>query len=853
MEFDNICTVVQGLFKSLETKLNKKLAEIDPSLDHEDYIFEIIEGLTETIKEHELDGLQLKKVHMLLLLNSDFSNINLLDEDKNFCHVLNVLPKISKYLYFQLVTQMKWHNYLREVVLHFPEVIVYEIVHSINDYMNYISLDCALAFFYSLIDGMLNKILHIQNTCKYRTQKFVKLFVPLVQYNFNELIDGANWDRDKKYQYLGYTVRMYLDLVESCVKKLQNPEFSPDPFYEANVNYTYSKWGMTSSTTNWGYYCLRFVATKADEFVKLVSVDIYISWTEVEVKDAVGKTLQMSIRETAYTCQEAIRTIQHLYDVIPGLSSLDSCLATIAVRPVTEDEEIKEADANTIVINLLNPKRTQIKWLRGLIEKGIFESATYMKVIADNSSLIDYDTSLLLINKAFEYLETNSVDPNDLATIRQTIFISVKSLKRSDQTLLLARFCELYGNKSPLIGPDFHNRATQFFNRLVNDDSKKQEFYNEVICLAIESREMFIRRALDECWSSKAKTTLIMEYIEFVSPICLIISEETGLPLILTKVISLLDEMKNSPEAIHDNFVHLVKKLSEVKLINPSLFLYNHILPLIEKCHLEKDWNYLNYYLDLIEMILPIVRPSMVKFISIIAKTLNKLRPKVPNFKTENVEITEKCINILTSSVQNVLRAKTSEDEEIVQLRALGESLSALTWQYMIPIWKNWGKDLPIDTHGLLIWTKPGFGHGEALNDLNNEVRLHLVMSMVKILPQLTTREWERIGSGTKSLSVIIPTFKVLADCALVWFQVPFMLQNVLLLSHNITNFLNFTQKIVIPRLNVANEKDTAEVVDKMSQIMEQLPEELSKTKMPDLQRLKMEALGENKHPVHAN
>lgn len=36
-------------------------------------------------------------------------------------------------------------------------------------------------------------------------------------------------------------------------------------------------------------------------------------------------------------------------------------LESIALRPITEDEEVAAADPNTLVINILNPKRTQVR------------------------------------------------------------------------------------------------------------------------------------------------------------------------------------------------------------------------------------------------------------------------------------------------------------------------------------------------------------------------------------------------------------------------------------------------------------------------------------------------------------
>lgn len=88
----------------------------------------------------------------------------------------------------------------------------------------------------------------------------------------------------------------------------------------------------------------------------------------------------MCVREAAYKTRQAITGVGDLHNSVAGLTALEKRLIEIELKPTTEEDEIAKADADTILMNLFNPKKTQAKWLRGLINIGIFESAPHMKV-----------------------------------------------------------------------------------------------------------------------------------------------------------------------------------------------------------------------------------------------------------------------------------------------------------------------------------------------------------------------------------------------------------------------------------------------------------------------------------------
>ncbi|CAB0003546.1 unnamed protein product [Nesidiocoris tenuis] len=490
MDFDNVCTMIQGYLRSLQKSVGVQFCDVNR--DHEDEIDTIAKTLETLAKETPLDADNSRSVHMLLLLNTKWEHSAFFVEDRNFCHLLNTVPTLSPYLYFKLTSKLGWHEFLGEAVLHMPEFFVREIVTVLEPELKYIEPKTAAPLVYSLLSNLFHKIMYLQERCQNRLIEFVKMFTAIAKFNFEEFIAEMGGTKMERHQYWGYVYRMLLDLIEFCIQKFVDCKIAENEFYASLCEYDYSGWPQLKTVSCRGRHCLGIVANNCIAVSDNVSIDTYLSWTEIDIMDdGVEKTLQTCVRESAYKARHAISTIPDLHNTITGIKVLEDRLRKIELKPTTEDDEIAKADADTILVNLFNPKMNQKKWLRGLINIGVFESAPHMKVVSENARLLDVESMNLLLNSAVKYVSHNSIEEDDHALVRNTLKTCLRSLGPSDQLEVLSTFTKAYSLTTPLLSPTFAQRVTHLFNKIVNDEENKDEI--EIACeMEIISAEKFL-------------------------------------------------------------------------------------------------------------------------------------------------------------------------------------------------------------------------------------------------------------------------------------------------------------------------------------------------------------------------
>uniref|UniRef100_A0A0K8SV43 Uncharacterized protein n=1 Tax=Lygus hesperus TaxID=30085 RepID=A0A0K8SV43_LYGHE len=683
MEFDNVCTNMQGNLRSLQKSFGIKFCDVDR--DHDEEVGKIAQTLESLIKERSMDQDSIRRMHMLPLLNTKWEHMAYFEEDKHYCHLLNSIPVLSRYLYFKLVSTLQWHVYLGEVVLHFPEFLVREILTSLEADLKYIDSKCAVPFVYSLLSNLFHKIMYLQEHCKHRVTEFVKIFTSISKFNFEGIIAEMDCSQEKKHQYWGYVYRMLLDLVRFCIERIQNWEIKSDDFYAYSCDYNYAVWPQAKYESCRGKLCLGTIANKCIAVSEIVSVHVYMSWMEVDIiEDFVEKTLQTCVRETAYKTRQAIASVPELHNSVAGLTVLEKRIAEIELKPVTEEDEIAKSDADTILMNLFNPKKTQAKWLRGLINIGIFESAPHMKVVSENACLIDADTMTVLLNSAVKYISNISIEETEHEIIRNTLKTCLKALSPPDQLTVLSKFTKANCMMSPLVSPSFTDRTTVLFNKIVKDDENTDDLHTEMVWLAIENCEALFKRAINECLSSRHKAALIMSLIQFIAPAADYTIPPNNLSLSFNHILTLMKTVKDSSSLkLKDDFLHIVQIACEMKICSAENLLYDHITPMMAPAMSELKANDMNYFLDIILVLEPLCKPCKVLYIALLIKVLNRFRPKINNFSMQLVSISTKCITLLENAMTEVERRDQGND--IKWLKSMAEKVLRSPHSTLLP------------------------------------------------------------------------------------------------------------------------------------------------------------------------
>lgn len=851
MEFDSLFTAVQGILRSHQNTTVVPFVRVNK--DNDIVSKNIVDSMANLISELSLKEEHKRKINLLLIVNTDFPSIATLEDDKNFWHLLGCLPKLSSYLYFRIATELDFHVYVGESIRLCPEYLSIEVLQAINDHLKYINPPVAISFLQSLYEGIFQKIVELQKNGKEASiiQKFVKIFKDVTSLNIKELIVALPWELEKKYIYFGYLTQMFLLLLRSCIVKMKiECDGNDSEIYDFNVDYDYSKWDECQREINWTNHCLSILVGKCADAVMAISVDIYMSWCEEDIKGSVDKTLQTAVREAAYTCREEIRSICHLNDDISSLKVLETSLNNIALQPTTEDDEIRKADAETIVINLLNPKRTQVKWLKGLIcIPGIFQSTTYMKVIQDSAHLFDLEVAKVLLDSLLDFLSMSQC-PRDFFEEAKIFFFScIKKQPLSLQLELLTYYVDSRNYSNLIERENFQEALTASLNKLSAISENKDEMISEIVMLCFENCEILVSTLLKECLSSNMKADLLLDLLTHIKPLANMPCSNSSLSLTCNTTIHLMDTVITSLDKKKDSFVQLVRKLCALDLLNGNIFFPTHVLPRFEESLNENNIQGIVFFLDLLSIYvdqssLPVNSTALLAFFT---KCLDNLRPGISNFSIERMLATSKTIEIVRKITNKIINTKDKEDDEIAWLRNMSMNLKPISRIHVGGLWRKWGQDVP----SLPDWVKEGLGLGDQLLSPSPIERRDIVTATVKVLPTLTLSEWYLLGSlDTVKSDLIFPTVEAIVDSILVAIQVPFLLKNLQIIHNMLINFFQYIWEKVIPKVKTMGKgKDNKRLRDRLAHLQEVLPEELQKSRAPQMQLI-LQAINEPSNEI---
>lgn len=385
---------------------------------------------------------------------------------------------MSPYLFLEIVSNLNFQSYIGEALRLCPEYLSFEIFEEINNHLKILNPEVAVPLLHSVYESIFFKIVRLQkeNRPSIIIKKFVNIFKEAVSFDIKELIDQLDLKEGKRNIYLGYYLQMLLLLLKNCILSTKGSHVEKIDVYDFNVDFDYDKWGECTGELNWINHSLGLLVVKCSDRVMAISVDMYLSWCEEDIKGCIDKTLQTAVREAAYCCREELRSILHLSDNVCSLKQLESSLNNIALQPLTEDDEIKKADAETIVMNLLNPKKTQTKWLKGLIQlPDIFQSSTYMRVILHSSHFFDLEVAQVLLDCLLNFLSTSSCPGEFSEDAKNLFFNCIKKQPLQIQLDLLDYYLKKRNSSNLLQREKFNEVLTTTLNKVSTANENKTE------------------------------------------------------------------------------------------------------------------------------------------------------------------------------------------------------------------------------------------------------------------------------------------------------------------------------------------------------------------------------------------
>ncbi|KAL1130885.1 hypothetical protein AAG570_012126 [Ranatra chinensis] len=778
MDFDSLFVRLQGALMGAEKMISTSFSQLDK--DFADEVKEVIKAISDVLDNPKEQVEDCRRVHLLIILNTDFSTVPLIEADDNYCHLLNTLPQFSTYLYFKVMGHFQWFDFLGEVIVHCPEALSLDVLKCIDAHMKELEVCHLSSFLYTLYSSLFDKVSRLQKSESLnRKHKFVKVFQNFSAFSISDVLQSTDWKMTVRHQFMGKIIRMFLLLLKACISRYKEGSLSyQQDIYNIMIVFDYSKWECTKHEIDWVGHCLNVLMSKCKKLAMDISVDMYMSWCELDIEE--NKTLQTAIRETAYSCAEALSELN--VEDFPDLPMLSSTLQNIALKPKSEDDEINCADIEAIIVNLKNPKKNQEKWFFAFLNSPkLFSNSVYVSIIEDHLSLFNMEHIILLISKFIYYVQSNSNDKEYVSRIKNILSESIKQLPLINQVPLLTEFYEKHGNTSLMKDEGFENNLTEILNKIVDNAEKKEESGNEVI-----------KRLLESSLNSKEKCNITLSLFTDLVPL--------------------------STLRIGENDQTRVSTFVAIQMLKSAEKLLPH----------EKD-NYI--YLPFIDGSAGcdvILKP--VVLLAFLIQVLNKCRYKPNIFIPHSAQACENCITLIHLMVDKMLAKKTSIDSEILWLRNMASSCSSFTWYHVRKLWTLWNDPLPNDDYGIMRWFEPNLGQKDFSN-ITSEERATLVTSICKILPMLTTCEWKILG-GSKNSKVDIKEsdlFHILADGVLVLSQVPIMVKNLSCLSQVVSNFLSFIKFRTVPAIENELVGDPIAVFEKLAIITTEIPAEIVK------------------------
>ena len=169
--------------------------------DNEVEIKEILKVVKDLVVAKELQDKDSRRVHLLLVLNTDFSVTQLIEADENYCHLLGTIPQLSPYLYLTITKHLKWNKFMGEVILHCPEALSVDLLKCIDTHINVVEVGNLVSFLRSLYDYLFQKIVLLAE-CEslHKKYKFVKIFQQVLAIPVKDILDQNELYQEKRYE-----------------------------------------------------------------------------------------------------------------------------------------------------------------------------------------------------------------------------------------------------------------------------------------------------------------------------------------------------------------------------------------------------------------------------------------------------------------------------------------------------------------------------------------------------------------------------------------------------------------------------------------------------------------------------
>ncbi|CAG2057569.1 unnamed protein product, partial [Timema podura] len=434
-----------------------------------------ISGITDIDKRHEL----LRRIHFFLVLNSDLSMVDELMDDQNYGHLSNCAPLLSLPLLMEVVWGLSLLEYLAETLVFAPPCLIIEL------------LDAALAKINSLQpESILEPINKLSHSVFLRVQtlkdcdpniKNIKLkifaqFKTLLSYFMGaNAVKLQSWTTDELNTHAGYAMESLLQMVCNCLSSYSAPSVHKEELvqmYDVHYSYDCSKLceGEKVRDISTEHFIDELLSVCKSNF-SAITVDKWLFWTEHDSQIEPNKNLQCVIAEKMYICLELLKLAKRRGSLVEELTQI---MLSMARRPRDEDDEIREANKETIIQNVSDLNKTRKKWFKALLntEDLLFDESC-IDCLENNMELIDLEDFKSIFEITLSVIE-NISNFKGCERLKFLVLNAFKLLDIKSQLLILCPFLKKHGLTSVFLTRNFNVTLTEVLNKAVGASEEEE-------------------------------------------------------------------------------------------------------------------------------------------------------------------------------------------------------------------------------------------------------------------------------------------------------------------------------------------------------------------------------------------
>ncbi|KAG8222646.1 hypothetical protein J437_LFUL003768, partial [Ladona fulva] len=501
MELDSLLIQVQGALISL--KRNHGLQRNQSGKNIKDSAFyQALERIRNTCNHSERD---MRRIHLYLLLNSDFKFNESLIEDENLSHIVSTTPTVDKYLLVETFLMLKFEKYINETILFgHPSIGVeyLDAIYTVLETQRFVHFIPFVEYFIAVIHRKLSLLSSDDSRCEYGLE-IRRSF----SYYYEQLLTIFSPPHDK-YK-MGYVVKSLLSLLSSFLDHCYNfpiPDDSDHSLYVMTLSYIQPDTSNAAIIDFNKKEDIRHILSMLKSNLLLVNLTMWMDWFEMKWKstnrESTTENMQQVIGELAYLCKEKLHNISLDF---PEVEVIITVLTSMAIKPYNEDEEIQKTENLVEILQKVRDGSLQPmsrkKWLIAMlsIPKSLTENDCFKCVEEFGSYLNDCEELLLLLERVAELITNkptlHSADSenysNEVEKIKRTLLKIFSQVSLEDQGKIMALYFAKYGLSHLFATKDYDKIITEYLNKVVNSSEGGGHVFQVQKCAILQQDEIF--------------------------------------------------------------------------------------------------------------------------------------------------------------------------------------------------------------------------------------------------------------------------------------------------------------------------------------------------------------------------